>query len=331
MIKYSGLSTIPAGTAEDNLVKGCLALEGGAFRGVYTSGVLDALMISGIDLSCTVGVSAGALNGYNYVAGQIGRSGRMNLGQRHNKEYVGLRNYMTCGGIIGFDYMFEKYVKIEPLNEERFNSPDRNFIAVATRLDLGTPVYFCKETLSSTIHNNLYCPDINTAVQASASMPFISRQVMVEGMAKEGDEPVSLPCLDGGCSVNTPYDWGLKEGFGKIVVVRTRTREYRKTENSSLKPMSDIVYHKYPKFKETLINKIDRYNRECEEMNRLEKEGRIFVLAPKEEIGVGRLEKDMELIGRLYWNGYNETMERIDALREYLCLSFNPESSTVSI
>ena len=41
-----------------------ILLEGGALRGVYTSGVLDALMEQGIYLPNVVGVSAGALNGY---------------------------------------------------------------------------------------------------------------------------------------------------------------------------------------------------------------------------------------------------------------------------
>ena len=46
------------------------------------------LMEAGINLSCTVGVSAGALNGMNYVSGQIGRSGRLNLTYRHDSRYA---------------------------------------------------------------------------------------------------------------------------------------------------------------------------------------------------------------------------------------------------
>ena len=80
---FSGLSRLPKGLASDQLTEGCIVLEGGAFRGLYTSGVLDALMEAGINLSCTVGVSAGALNGMNYVSGQIGRSGRLNLTYRY--------------------------------------------------------------------------------------------------------------------------------------------------------------------------------------------------------------------------------------------------------
>ena len=41
---FSGLDRLPKGLASEQLTEGCVVLEGGAFRGLYTSGVLDALM-----------------------------------------------------------------------------------------------------------------------------------------------------------------------------------------------------------------------------------------------------------------------------------------------
>ncbi|HAM31596.1 MAG TPA: patatin family protein, partial [Erysipelotrichaceae bacterium] len=40
---FSGLVYLPKGQASDNIIEGCIVLEGGAFRGVYGEGVLDAL------------------------------------------------------------------------------------------------------------------------------------------------------------------------------------------------------------------------------------------------------------------------------------------------
>ena len=37
---YSKLGSIPTGYAPDRIVEGCLVLEGGAFRGMYTQGAL---------------------------------------------------------------------------------------------------------------------------------------------------------------------------------------------------------------------------------------------------------------------------------------------------
>ena len=76
---YSKIDKIPSGQASEKLIEGCLVLEGGAFRGLYTQGFLDAMMQNDLNLSCVIGVSAGALSGLNYVSGQIGRSARINL------------------------------------------------------------------------------------------------------------------------------------------------------------------------------------------------------------------------------------------------------------
>ena len=115
-IRYSGWREIPSGNAPEEITQGCLVLEGGAFRGLYSQGVLDALMENGINMYCTIGVSAGALAGFNYVAGQIGRSARANLRFRHYKDYVGSAALRHAHSPIRLDFLFNDYNKLEPLN-----------------------------------------------------------------------------------------------------------------------------------------------------------------------------------------------------------------------
>ena len=86
MEQYSGFDEIPHGDASDILTPGCLVLEGGAWRGLYTHGVLDALMENDINFETTIGVSAGAMSAMGYVAGQIGRCARINLRHRHDSR-----------------------------------------------------------------------------------------------------------------------------------------------------------------------------------------------------------------------------------------------------
>ena len=114
------LSYLPEGTASDKVTKGCLVLEGGAFRGIYTSGILDYLMQHDINFECVVGVSAGALNGVNYVAGQIGRAASINLRYRNDPRYVGRKCYATNGGVIGFDFILGDMEHIPTLDVKRF-------------------------------------------------------------------------------------------------------------------------------------------------------------------------------------------------------------------
>ena len=204
---YSKLGSIPTGLAQAGLIEGCLVLEGGAFRGMYTQGALDAWMQRGVNFSCTLGVSAGALGGVSYVSGQIGRSARANLGHRHDKAYIGTRALRKSKSLIRLDFLLSDYNEIEPLDTQRFNDPRRRFLAEATDCRTGESVFWERGQC-----------DIFAAVKASASMPFVTPMVDVNG----------VPCLDGGCSCGIPFDWALGQGYDKIVVIRTRHRSYRK-------------------------------------------------------------------------------------------------------
>ena len=52
-----------------------LVLEGGAFRGVFTSGVIDILLKADVAFDYCVGVSAGAGNAMHFKSRQSGRAG----------------------------------------------------------------------------------------------------------------------------------------------------------------------------------------------------------------------------------------------------------------
>ena len=68
-----------------------LILEGGALRGVYTSGVLDVLMLHHVKIPNVVGIYP-CLNGLFYVSGQIGNAAELNLNVPDSR-------YMGCSGL----------------------------------------------------------------------------------------------------------------------------------------------------------------------------------------------------------------------------------------
>lgn len=294
---YKNVNDLPSGHASDKVAPGCTVLEGGAFRGVYTSGVLDRLMQADINMECTIGVSAGAMNGFNYVSGQIGRSGRINLTYRHDSRYIGYRALRRNHGITGFDFLFNEVPNILPFDETSFNSLRRRFVVVATNCVTGEPVYFEKGQ----------CGDIFKAAQASASVPVASKMVYIDGS----------PYLDGGCSIKIPVDWAIAEGYEKIIVVRTRDRAYRKPEQR-LDQLYKRLYDTYPLLLQELKEETERYNTLCDHIDKLEKQGRIFVIAPTRPVRILRFEGDMEKLGLLYQRGYFDAGGRMHALEQYL-------------
>ena len=54
------------------------------------------------------------------------------------------------------------------------------------------------------------------------------------------------------------------------------------------------------------------------ELEQLEKEGKVFVIAPETTLGVGRTESDPKKLRELYEEGYRIGKEQMDALRKYL-------------
>lgn len=294
--KYAEMDRLPMGQAEGEIRPGCLVIEGGAFRGLYNQGVLDAFLLHNINIHTVIGVSAGALAGMNYVAGQIGRSVRANLGYRYDSRYIGLKALQSSGSILNIDFLLKTYETIEPLNRERFMSADRHFVAVVTNCLNGQTEY--RDTGN--------CRDILAAIKASASMPYLSPMVDVDG----------TPCLDGGCSCKIAYRWALEHGFGKIVVIRTRDRSFRKPVRET--HTAARFYKKYPAFAKKLDDSSREYNDGCDAVDALEKSGRVFVIAPSEPVTVGRLERNLEKLGDLYWLGYHDTLACLDSLRAYL-------------
>lgn len=297
---YSGIDNIPTGRAAEGIVDGCMVLEGGAFRGTYTSGVLDVLMQEGINMRSTVGVSAGAMNSVGYLSGQIGRSARTNLRFRHDSGFVGLGAIRNDDGIIGFDYIYNELEKIEPLDKESFLNPERQLVVVVTNCLTGKAEYIDKDG------ENV---DIMQAIRASASMPFVSKMVDING----------TPYLDGGCSCKIPYKWAIEQGHEKIVVIRTRDDSYRKPASKQFEgKVCDMTYRNYPEFAQALTESDKNYNRECDELDELRRQGRVFVISPSQPVTVSRIESDMEKLGELYYLGVEDAKRSLEALKEYL-------------
>lgn len=96
-------SHVPAwrghGTVPVNLV-----LEGGAMRGQFTAGVLDFFMDQKLFCERVIGVSAGALCGYNYVAGEDGRTCYLNTKYCDDWRYLSMKSFVRTGNACGREF-----------------------------------------------------------------------------------------------------------------------------------------------------------------------------------------------------------------------------------
>lgn len=285
------------------MIKAALVLEGGALRGMYTSGVLDTFLKNNMEFECVAGVSAGELNAMSYISKQPGRSAKINLEYCDDPRYIGRKAFIKNKGIIGYDYLFGDISENKvPFDYKSFENTNQRFIIVTTNCEKAETEYLEKSN----------CNDLFKAAQASSSMPLASAMVEIN----------NNHYLDGAVTTSIPVKWALEQGYEKIVVVLTRDKTYRKPMLSNkMKKLYKLAYHKYPKLIEKLNTMPERYNKLQEELIDLEKEGKIFIIRPEKEVTVSRLEKDKEKLENLYKEGIAEAEKNLDALREYLGIS----------
>ena len=277
-----------------------LILEGGSLRCVFTAGVMDTFIANGIEFPCVGGVSAGSLSGLNYVSKQMGRTAKVNIDYIKDKRFAGIHSLIRNRSIFNFDFLFDDIGKeLIPFDEETFyNSPQR-FVAFSTDCKTGKLVSFEKGKTK----------DLMMACRSSCSMPLLSPIVLVEGMK----------CLDGGIANPIPVEWAINEGYEKIVVVLTRHQEYRKPPVSkAMLRAYERTYKQYPRLIKKLKQIPSHYNELQETIDRLEKEGRIFVIRPEEPVLVSRVEKDVQKLRDLYEIGKTIANKRMEDMLAYL-------------
>ena len=292
---YDRVDEIPSGMAHGGITPGCLVLEGGGWKGIYTLGVIDCMLQNGLNLSSVVGVSAGALSAYGYTAGQIGWGARIDLTHRHDRNYCGLGALVRDHGITGFSYLFHDLMRKYPVNQTRLMDPSRRMAVSATNMLTGEAEYFEKGSC-----------DLQKAVQASATVPFISAPVMMGG----------VPYLDGGCAEKIPFGWYERSGEKKAVVVRTRELSFRR--KPGVPGITRWMYRKYPKFVESFEKANEQFNYTADLLEKKAGEREIFLIAPSEPVTVKRFDGDLDKLAALYWLGHRDMENNLEALKRYL-------------
>lgn len=273
-----------------------LVLEGGAMRGLYTAGVLDVFLDNNIKVDGIIGVSAGVLFGVNYLSKQKGRAIRYNKKFAKDKRYMGMRSFLTTGNIINRDFAYyEIPFKIDVFDEKTFEKSNTDFWATVTNIETGEAEYLKL--------NNVF--EQMELLRATSAMPIVSEIIEIDGKKY----------LDGGVSDSIPVEKCKSMGYDKIIVVLTRTIEYRKKKASST--LAKIKYKEYPKLIEIMENRYKKYNETVEKIIDMENKKEIFVIRPSKDLKIKRIEKDVDKLQAMYDLGVSDCKKQLEDLKEY--------------
>ena len=283
---------------ESKMKKG-LIMEGGAMRGMFTSGVLDVFLENDITFDGAIGVSAGATFGCNFKSRQSGRAIRYNKRFAHDWRYCSIRSLIFTGDMYGARFCYDTLPnKLDVFDRNTYKANPMEFYCVASDAKTGLPVYKKLETCDQ---HEL------TWMRASASMPLVSRVVKVDG----------YKLLDGGMTDSIPLRYFESIGYNRNVVILTQPREFHK-KPASLMWLMKIMLHKYPLLVEAMRQRPKIYNEQTADVFAKADRGEVFVICPEKPLGISRTENNSDELQRVYDEGRRIATELLPKLKDFL-------------
>ena len=263
-----------------------LVLEGGGMRGVFTCGVLDALMKHEQYFQYVVAVSAGACNGLSYMSRQLRRARFSNIDLLRKYGYISLKSLIKTGSIFDPNLLYERFPdEILPFDYEAYERNTGTFEMVTTNCLTGRAEYLSERRDRRRLI---------AIVKASSSLPFVAQVTQVDGK----------PMLDGGIVDSIPVERAISQGHQLNVVVLTRNRGYRST-GRDMRPPS-FIYREFPRLRVALSHRTEVYNKQLELVERMEDWGDIITIRPQRSMEVDRVCRDLEKLERLYEEGVEQ-------------------------
>ena len=277
-----------------------LVLEGGAFRSIYSCGVIDALLDKEIKADYLIGTSAGIAFGVCYASNQPGRNYDIVTKYGVTKDYMGMRHFLNPKKCSYFnnDYVYNEIPNVlAPFDYEEFARFKGDVIAVATNVDTGKAEYLPVPREPGKLR----------PLMASCALPILSPIIMYK----------QAGYLDGGITDAIPFKKALLDGCDKVIVVLTREKDYIKTESKSIKHVL-IHYRKFPELCEAFLDRCNKYNLSIAELNELEAQNKALVFRPKNVEGFRRTERNLTKIRELYNDGYLTALDRMDEIKAFI-------------
>ena len=265
---------------------------GGGMRGVFSAGIYDCMLDNDFVPDYCIGVSAGSANLASFISNQRGRAYRFYTEYSQRKEYMSLDNFLKKGSYLDLDYIYHTLSESngeDPLDVDTIKSIATDFKIVSTDAETSQPVYFDKDDMDK---------DDLSVLGASCCLPFFCKTIDIDG----------VKYFDGGVADPSPIDKAIEDGCDKVIVILTKPLDYKK-EREHFLPLIKLALKDYPEIYKTIAIRHKLYNNSVKKALKYQNEGKAIIIAPKTCYGVNTLTKDVDLIEKLYQEGYDMTTE----------------------
>ena len=153
-----------------------LIFEGGGMRAAYTSAVVVELLKAGLVFPFVAGISAGASNTANYLAGDGPRAKASFTTFAADPRFGGLGTFVRGQGFFNADYIYQHTSAPDealPYDFDRFVAHPAEMSLTAFRCRDGATVRWSKRDIGT-------MGDLMVRVQASSTMPVLMPPVTID-------------------------------------------------------------------------------------------------------------------------------------------------------
>jgi predicted patatin/cPLA2 family phospholipase len=260
-----------------------LVVEGGALRGVFSTGVLDGFLEARFNpFDFYIGVSSGASNLAAYLAEMTGRNHTIYMDYSLRPEFISFPRFFRGGSLIDLDWLWDITIREIRLDLATIFSKNKPFIVVLADVQSGEALY--KVTNAQ---------DLEHVLKASSAMPLFCRGYhRVEGR----------PMTDGGVVDAIPIAKAIHCGARRIMVIRSRRRDYIKKHSMSDYFMRQCMW-RYPLLKQVMAKRVWRYNESVALIRKPPDGISIVEICPPQNFRVSRLSQDRFILQEGYEQG----------------------------
>ena len=307
-VELRSMDTTNSTQLTSNVFDTALIFEGGGMRASYTCAVVVAMLENGIYFDNVYGLSAGSSNAGNYVSRDADRAKRSFIDLVLDPLFGGTKTFLQHKGFFSAEHIYQDAGKpggFLPFDLQTFLANPAKITIEAFERETGKSVYWTKDDMQT-------LEDLMVRVRASSTLPFFMPP------PKIGESYYYDGGLGEGAGFTLPK--AQRDGFDRFVIIRTRPKGYRKKPQSAYeRRLMRGLFWKRPEVYKALESRWIRYNALCEEIERLEAEGKAFVFyAEKQAVDSG--ETDYSKLAANYETGYAQAMRDLPALKEFVGL-----------
>jgi len=262
-----------------------LVVEGGAMRGIFATGVLDAFIQANYQpFNQCYGVSAGATNIAAYLCAQYKRNHAVITDYSCRPEFIDFVRFIKGGHLFDLDWLWQETIRDIRLDLDTFEKQASEFYIVTTNIQTGQAEYL----KANAVH-------LEEQLKASCALPIAYREFPVIN---------NLQLTDGGVADSIPIRKAYEMGNKEITVILSQPLGYKK-KPSKAPWFVKRLYKNTPALAEATLRRAENYNQSIDFITNPPSDCKINIIAPPPNFAVGRTTKSFEKLSAGYEMGLN--------------------------